>query len=97
MILSCASITATNARFTRTVKHGEMTSVADAGLLGTESAAATGTGACTGGSTKNVVKRIGYIGSKRYVSANAVSTVTAATPVAATVLLSHPDQEPVAT
>lgn len=101
MIVSYGTITATNAAFTLTIKEGDvtgtMTSVADADLLGTEAAATPGTGTRTSGTTKNVTKRIGYVGTKRYVQANVKSTVTATTPVAITAILSAPHLAPVAT
>jgi hypothetical protein len=51
------------------------------------------TGTRTSGSTKNVSFRLGYKGTKRYVQVFKLSsTVTAAPPVAASVLLLDPDQ-----
>lgn len=101
VIASYGTITATNAVYTLTIKHGDvtgtMTSVADADLLGLEASAVPGTGARASGTTKNVTKRIGYIGAKRYVQANIKSTVTATTPIAANVVLSNPMSAPVAT
>jgi hypothetical protein len=101
ILASYGAITATNAVFTLIVKEGDatgsMTSVADADLLGLEANAVPGTGARTSGSTKNVTKRIGYKGAKKYVSASIKSTVTAAVPVAATILLGTPRNAPVAT
>jgi len=88
ILASYGSITATNAVFTLTIKEGDvtgtMTSVADADLLGTEANGSIAAAATrTSGVSKNVVKRVGYIGAKRYVSASIKSTVTAAPPVAA--------------
>jgi hypothetical protein len=101
VVASYGAITATNAAFTLTVKHGDvtgtMTSVADADLIGLEASAVPGTGARVSGTTMNVTKRIGYLGAKRYVSANIKSTVTAATPVCANVVLGEPRNMPVAT
>jgi hypothetical protein len=97
------SITATNAVFTVVVKEGDttgaMTSIADANLIGTELAAGIAAAATrTSGVSKNVSKRLGYIGRKRYVQVSKLSsTITAATPVAATVLLGLPRHAPVAT
>lgn len=95
------TITATNAAYTLIVKEGDvtstMTSIADADLDGTEAAAVPATGTRTSGTTKNVSFRLGYKGVKRYVQVFKLSsTVTATTPVAATVLLADPDQVPVA-
>jgi len=75
---------------------GTMTSVADADLLGTEVlaglAAATPR---TAGTTKEVTKRVGYRGLKRYVSANTVSTgVTSVGVVAVTVVMGEPNLGP---
>lgn len=99
--VSYGTITATNAAYTATVKHGDatgsMASVADEDLLGSEAGLAPGTGTRTSGSTKNVVKRAGYIGNKRYVQVNLKSTVTAGTLVGANVLLVGPESAPVAT
>lgn len=75
---------------------GTMTSVADADLLGTEAlaglAAATPR---TAGSTKEVSKRVGYRGLKRYVSMNTVSTgVTSVGCVGVAVVLANPNNGP---
>lgn len=101
-VLSYGSITATNAVFTLTVKEGDvtgtMTSIADADLIGTEALAAVAAASTrTSGVSKNVTKRLGYKGVKRYVQANIKSTVTAAPPVAASVILGSPRNAPVAT
>lgn len=85
--INYGSITATNAVFTVTVKEGDttgaMTSVADADLINTESAAGIAAGTPrTSNVNKNVVKKIGYKGGKRYVQCGVKSTITAATPVA---------------
>jgi len=101
LVASYGTITATSATLTLTVLHGDvtgtMTSVADADLLGTEVAASIVAGTPrTSNSNKNVTKRIGYVGGKRYVTAKVVPTVTATTPIAVTALLSHPADAPVA-
>lgn len=101
-IISYGTITATSATITPVVKEGDvtgtMTSVANADLLGTEAAAGIAAGTPrTSNSNKNVVKRIGYLGKKRYVSCNVVPTVTATTPVSVTAILSSPRNAPVAT
>jgi len=100
--LSYGAITATNATFTPVILHGDvtgtMTSCADTDLLGTEAAAGIAAAATrVDGVSENVTKRIGYIGGKRYVQANIVNTVTAATPVAANVILHRAHNAPVAT
>lgn len=54
---------------------GTMTSVADADLLGTEALASLlATTPRTSGVSKNVTKKLGYKGSKRYVRVDAVQT-----------------------
>lgn len=57
---------------------GTLTSVADTYLLGTEALAGVGAVARTSGVGKNVVKRVGYVGNKRYVTCG-IGTVSAAT------------------
>jgi hypothetical protein len=100
--LDFGTITATGATYTLVVKEGDvtsaMTSIADADLDGTEAGAVPAAAASrTSGSNKNVSFRLGYKGTKRYVQvAKLSSTVTATTPVAATVLLMDPDLMPVA-
>ena len=98
-IFDYGTITATAATFTATVLEGDvtgtMTSVADADLNGTE--AAVGVAATTprtSGVSKNVSKRIGYKGAKRYVQAKVSSTITAGTPIAVTVIRGVPRTRP---
>ncbi len=79
---------------------GTLTSVADADLLGTEVLAGIGLVARTSGSGKNVVKRIGYKGNKRYVAAY-IGTVSAAVVTVANIfgisaILHSPSLAPVA-
>ncbi len=99
--LSYGAITSSTATFTPVVKEGDvtgtMTSVANADLLGTEAGAGLAAGARVDGSTENVTKRIGYIGTKRYVSVDIVNTATAATPVSADIILGEPHTAKVAT
>jgi hypothetical protein len=101
LAINYGAITATAATFTVTVLEGDvtgtMTSVADADLLGTESAAGLAAATRTDGSTENVSKRIGYIGSKRYLRADVKSTATAGTPVSVNAILARPHRAPVAT
>lgn len=99
LLFEYGSITATNAVFTATVFEGDvtgtMTSVADADLIGTEANAGVAAAATrTSDVSKNVVKKIGYKGIKRYVSGKISSTVTAAPPIAATVVLFNPEAVP---
>lgn len=101
LAINYGAITATEATFTVTVLEGDvtgtMTSVADADLLGTESAAGLAAAPRTDGSTENVSKRIGYIGSKRYLRADVKSTATAGTPVSVNAILARPHRAAVAT
>lgn len=97
--LAYGAITATNAVFTATILEGDvtstMTSVADADLIGLESAAGVGQAASRADDvSKNVVKKIGYKGKKRYVAAKIVSSVTAAAIIGADALLFNPGQFP---
>lgn len=99
-VLDYGTITATTALYTVTVKEGDvtgtLTSVADADLLGTELLAGVGaTASRVSGVSKNVSKRIGYKGTKRYVQVNVKSTTTATTPVAVTAVLFNPNVAPV--
>lgn len=101
-LLGFGSVTATNAAFTVTVKEGDvtgtMTTVSAANLLGSTANATVGQAATrTSGVSKNVTKRVGYKGLKRYVSANISSTITAGASVHAQVLLTNPVNAPVAT
>lgn len=90
-IVAYGTITATNAVYTVVVKEGDvtgtMTSVADADLIGTEALAGLAAAVRTSGTTKNVSKKIGYRGSKRYVQCGVKSTVTAATLVSIDAIL----------
>lgn len=98
-ICDYGAITATAATFTVTVKEGDatgsLTAVADADLLGTEALAGIAAAARVDNSTENVSKRVGYRGSKRYVSVDVVNTATAGTPVAVTAILHSPNVAPV--
>ena len=101
-IASYGAVTTTGTIVTLVVKEGDvtgtMTSVADASLLGTEALAsllaATPRAA---GTTKEVTKRIGYKGNKRYVSVDAVQTgVTSVGVVGVAALLFEPNNAPTA-
>jgi len=98
-ILAYGTITATSATLTATLKEGDvtgtLTSVADADMLGTELLAGiAATTPRTSGVSKNVTKRLGYKGNKRYVQLNIKSTVTAATIISATAVLHSPNVAP---
>lgn len=98
--VSYGTITATNATLTVTVKDGDVTgtlaSVADAYLLGTEALAGIGaTGTRTSAVSKLITKRLGYIGSKRYVNCSVKSTITAGTLVSVVGVVGEPNSAPV--
>lgn len=101
--ISYGAVTATNATITPVVMEGDatgsLTSVAAADLLGSEALAALPAQATarTSGTGEFVSTRIGYIGSKRYVSCGIASTtVTAATIVSIAAVLHNPSLAPVA-
>lgn len=80
-IASYGAVTTTGSVVTLVVKEGDvtgtLTSVADADLLGTEVLAGLpATTPRTSGVAQNVTKRVGYKGSKRYVSVDSISTGT---------------------
>lgn len=93
-VIGYGSITATNATLTPVMKEGDatgsLTSVADADMLGTEALAGIAAAARTSGSTKNVHKRVGYRGNKRYVNLSISSTVTAGTLIDVVAVLHSP-------
>ncbi len=95
-IASYGSVTTTGSVATLVIKEGDvtgtMTSVADTYLLGTEALASLPAATPrTAGSTKEVSKRIGYVGNKRYVSADVVQTgVTSVGVVGVNVVLHSP-------
>lgn len=80
-IFSYGATSASTAAIPVVIKEGDvsgtLTSVADTDLLGTEALAGIGLVARTSGSGKNVVKRVGYKGNKRYLAAY-IGTVSAA-------------------
>ena len=100
-VASYGSVTTTGTICTLVIKEGDvtgtLTSVADADLLGTEALCSlTATTPRTAGTTKEVFKRLGYVGNKRYVRLNAVQTgVTSVGCVSATALLFNPMVAPV--
>jgi hypothetical protein len=100
--IAYGTITATAAVYTVTVKEGDvtgtLTSVADTDLLGTEAGAGiAATTPRTSGVSKNVTKRVGYKGLKRYVQCNVKSTSTAGTLISVNAILHSPSLRPVAT
>ena len=99
-IASYGAVTTTGTVVTLVVKEGDvtgtMTSVADAYLLGTEALASLPAATPrTAGTTKEVTKRVGYVGNKRYVSVDAVQTgVTSVGVVGVAAVLHSPDVAP---
>jgi hypothetical protein len=79
-LASYGSVTTTGSIVTLVMKEGDvtgtLTSVADADMLGTEALASLLAGARVAGTGKEVAKRVGYKGIKRYVQLNAVQTGT---------------------
>jgi hypothetical protein len=101
-LLGFGAVTATNAAFTVTVKEGDVTgtmsTVTAANLLGSTANGTVGQAATrTSGVSKNVTKRIGYKGLKRYVSANVSSTISSGANIHVQALLTNPANAPVAT
>lgn len=99
-LVSYGSVTTTGSIVTLVMKEGDvtgtLTSVADADLLGTEALASLLAGARAAGTGKEVAKRVGYKGTKRYVQLNAVQTgVTSVGCVSATAVLFNPALAPV--
>jgi hypothetical protein len=100
-LTSYGSVTTTGTVVTVVVKEGDatgsLTSVADADLYGTEALASLPAATPrTAGSTKEVSKRVGYKGNKRYVQLNMVQTgVTSTGAVAATAILFNPEVAPI--
>ncbi len=99
-VFNYGSVTTTGTIATVVLKEGDvtgtMTSIADADLLGTEALASLLAGARAAGTGKEVSKRVGYIGNKRYVQALVVQTgVTSVGAVSASAILHSPSVAPV--
>lgn len=101
-LIEYGSITTTGTAVTAIVLEGDvtgtMTSVADADLVGTETLASLAAATPrTAGTTKEVSKRIGYKGNKRYVQLKLNGTgTTSVGVVASTAVLFNPEAVPVA-
>jgi len=99
-LASYGAVTTTGTVVTLVVKEGDatgsMASVADADLLGTEALASLPAATPrTAGTTKEVTKRIGYVGNKRYVTVDAVQTgVTSVGCVGVAAILHSPGLAP---
>ena len=95
-LASYGAVTTTGSVVTLVVKDGDVTgtmaSVADTYLLGTEALASLPAATPrTAGTTKEVTKRIGYVGVKRYVTVDAVQTgVTSVGVVGVAAILHNP-------
>lgn len=100
-VLDYGSVTTTGTVVTAVLKEGDvtgtLTSVADGDLLGTETLASLlAATPRTAGTTKEVSKRLGYKGTKRYVQLSLVQTgVTSVGCVAATAVLFNPEVAPI--
>lgn len=99
-VVEYGSITTTGTIVTAVMLEGDatgsMTSVADADMLGTEALASLDEGARTAGTGKEVAKRVGYNGDKRYVQLNLVHTGTSSVgAVAASAILFNPEYAPI--
>ncbi len=100
-VASYGAVTTTGSVVTLVVKEGDatgsLTSAADADLLGTEVLASLPAAARTSGVGQNVSKRVGYKGSKRYVSCDSISTGTTSVGcVSVSALLHSPELAPTA-
>jgi len=99
-LVGYGAITTTGTVVTVVVKEGDatgsLTSVADTDLIGTEALAGLAAGARDAGTGKEVVKRIGYVGNKRYVQVSMNGTgTTSAGLVWADAVLFNPHVAPV--
>lgn len=101
-VFNYGSVTTTGTVVTVVIKEGDvtgtMTSVADADLIGTEALASLlATTPRTADVSKEVSKRVGYKGQKRYVQALVVQTgVTSVGCVSCDLILANPSLAPVA-
>lgn len=99
-IVGYGAVTTTGSVVTLVVKDGDATgslaSVADDYLLGTEALASLPAATPrAAGTTKEVTKRIGYVGNKRYVTVDAVqSGTTSVGAIGVTALLHSPSLAP---
>lgn len=98
-VASYGTITSTTAVFTAiltesTATGSGFTSVADSDLLGTEAAFVPAVGTRVSGSNKNCVKKLGYVGNKRYLKIQVYSAATATTPIGVDMLLHSPRTAP---
>jgi hypothetical protein len=99
-VATYGSVTTTGTVCTLVIREGDvtgtMTSVADADLIGTEALASLTAGTPrTAGVNRDVSRRVGYIGNKRYVQALVVQTgVTSVGCVSVNAILFNPHVAP---
>lgn len=99
-LVTYGSVVTTGTVVTALLKEGDvtgtLTSVADADMLGTEALASLAAGARVAGTGKEVVKRLGYIGTKRYCQLTLTgSGTTSVGIVGAAALMVNPQVAPV--
>ena len=99
--VSYGSVATTGSIVTLVLKEGDVTgtliSVADGDMLGTEALASLLAGARVAGTGKEVSKRLGYRGAKRYVQLSAVQTgTTSVGAISAVAVLHNPANAPIA-
>lgn len=99
-IIGYGAVTTTGSIITALLKEGDATgslaSVADGDLLGTEALASLLAGARASGTGQQVVKRVGYKGTKRYVQLTLTNTGTTSAGVMwADAILHTPEAAPV--
>lgn len=83
----------TDGTFSMTIQHGDASDLSDATTV--DASDLLGTTAQTAANTAQTQKRIGYVGNKRYVRANVVSTsVTSGATVGVAALLGRPTVGP---
>lgn len=102
-LINYGSVTATNATVTLNLREasatgGPFTSVADLDMLpqsGAELAASLGaTSSRVSGTSKNLTKKLGYIGAKRYLVIGEVPTVSAGIDIGIEAVLHSPSHAP---
>lgn len=98
-VVMYGAVTTTGTVVTAVMKEGDatgsLTSVADGDMLGTEALVSLLAGARVAGAGKEVTKRIGYVGTKRYAQLNFVQTGTTSVGyIAAAALLHSPESAP---
>lgn len=100
-LIGYGAVTTTGTTVTALLKEGDvtgtLTSVADGDLIGTETLASLAAGARTSGTSQQVVKRVGYKGTKRYVQLSLTNAgTTSAGLMWADAVMFNPEVAPVA-